>query len=182
MRIEGASGALGMKLRNGSVVIAQNLTSPDPASPAQFFSSIPTSVGRVRVSELTTYQPQRTTLGRLRADFEVVPDHTGSAEPNRLTFRINNLNNPANSTNLQSSPNFPQLKQGLNLQVNLNALAPSLEDWFKKVGEKVAQEVLGKAYPLIGDKLEQFTNFIDELRATITTALDALNSFRRAAD
>ncbi len=177
VQIEGASGALGMKLRNGSVVIAQNLTSPDPANPAQFFSSIPTSVGRVRVSELTTYHPQRTTLGRLRADFEVVPDHTGSAEPNRLTFRINNLNNPANSTILQSSPNFPKLKQGINLQVNLNALAPSLDEWFKKVGEKVAQEVLGKAYPLIGDKLEQFTNFLEELRSTINTALDALNSF-----
>jgi Ca2+-binding RTX toxin-like protein len=178
VEINGASGALGMKLQNGSVVIAQNLTSPDPASPAQFFSSIPTSVGRVRVSELTTYQPQRTTLGRLRADFEVVPDHTTpTADPSRLTFRINNLNNPGNSINLQSSPDFRQMKQGLDPQVNLNALAPSLDEWFKKVGEKVAQEVLGKAYPLIGDKLEQFTNFIEELRDTITTALDALSSF-----
>ncbi|MEQ1827682.1 MAG: hypothetical protein ABL921_17110, partial [Pirellula sp.] len=177
VRIQGAAGALGMTLRNGSVVIAGDLQTPDPANPAQFFSSIPTTVGRVRVADLPTYQPQRTTLGRLRADFQVVPDHTGTAEANRLNFRINNFNNPANSTTLVSSPNFPQLTKGLDLQVNLNALAPSLENWFQKVGDKVAEEVLGKAYPLIGDKLEQFTNFLDELRETIDTALDALSSF-----
>jgi hypothetical protein len=42
----------------------------------------------------------------------------------------------------------------------LDALAPSLDEWFRKIGEKVAEEVLGNAYPLIGNRLEQFTNFI----------------------
>ncbi len=177
VRVQGASGALGMTLRNGTVVVAQDLINPDPSRPAQFFSSIPVQVGRVRISDLPTYQPQRTTLGRLLADFQVVPDHTGSAEPNRLSFRINNLNNPGNSTTLQSSPNFPQMKQGLNLQVNLNAFGPALEDWFKQIADKVSSDVLGKAYPLVGDKLEQFTNFVEELRATITPVLDALRSF-----
>ena len=177
VQVDGASGAIGMTLQNGSVVIAQNTTNPDPLNPAQFYSTIPASVGRVRISELPAYQPQRTTLGRLRADFEVVPDHTGNAEPNRLTFRVNNFNNPANSTILQSSPNFRQMKQDLDLQVDLDALAPSLDEWFQRIGEKVSEEVLGKAYPLIGNKLEQFTNFIDELRDTINIALNALSSF-----
>ena len=168
--INGASGALALTLQNGSVVIAQNLITPDAANPARFFSNIPAATGRVRISELSTFQPQRTALGRLQADFEIVPDHTGTPESDRLTFRINNFNNPANSTTLPSSPNFPQMKQGLNLEVNLNAFAPSLEEWFTTVGEKVVQEVLGKAYPLIGDKLEQFTNFMEELRETITSA------------
>jgi hypothetical protein len=160
VQIEGASGAVGMTLQNGSVVIAQNITNPDPLHPAQFYSTIPASVGRVRISELPTYQPQRTTLGKLQADFEVVPANTGNVEPNRLTFRVNNFNNPTNSTILQSSPNFRQMRGGLDLQVNLDALAPSLDEWFRKTGEKVAEEVLGNAYPLIGNRLEQFTNFI----------------------
>jgi Ca2+-binding RTX toxin-like protein len=177
VQIEGASGAVGMTLQNGSVVIAQNITNPDPLHPAQFYSTIPASVGRVRISELPTYQPQRTTLGKLQADFEVVPANTGNVEPNRLTFRVNNFNNPTNSTILQSSPNFRQMRGGLDLQVNLDALAPSLDEWFRKTGEKVAEEVLGNAYPLIGNRLEQFTNFIEELRDTVNIALDALSSF-----
>lgn len=177
VQVDGASGRNWNDIAKRFGCHRENTTNPDPLNPAQFYSTIPASVGRVRISELPAYQPQRTTLGRLRADFEVVPDHTGNAEPNRLTFRVNNFNNPANSTILQSSPNFRQMKQDLDLQVDLDALAPSLDEWFQRIGEKVSEEVLGKAYPLIGNKLEQFTNFIDELRDTINIVLNALSSF-----
>ncbi|MCU0707478.1 MAG: hypothetical protein MUF23_04220, partial [Pirellula sp.] len=176
--IEGASGALGLRLQNGSVVIAQNLASPDPTNPAAFNSSIPTSVGRVRISDLPTYQPQRQAQGRLLADFEVVPDHTGNPEPDRLTFRTLQFGNPSTSTTLLSSPDFSQMRQGLDLQVNLDALVPSLEKFFEQLEARIIDEVLDRAFPLIGDKLDEFANFIDPLREAITTALDALSSFR----
>ncbi|MCA9190438.1 MAG: hypothetical protein KDB03_01695 [Planctomycetales bacterium] len=177
VRVTGAAGALGLTLNNGSVVIAQNLTSPDPSHPAQFFSAIPINVGRVLISDLESFIPTQTALGRLAADFRVVPDHTGTPEADRLTFRINNLNNPASSTVMLSSPNFPQMRQGLDLQVNMSALSESLDTWFRQVSEHVAQEVLRQSYPLVGDKLEQVTNFIEQLHETIDTALNVLSSF-----
>lgn len=175
--VEGASGAIAMHLRDGSVVIAQDLNAPDSARPAVFSSSIPATEGRVRVSELGSYVPSKSTLGRLRADFEVVPDHTGTPEANRLTFRVLNFNNPLASTSLLSSPNFPQMRQGIDLQINLGAMVPSIEDYFKQLEKIIIDEVLARAYPLLGDSMEQFANFVEPVRSAIESALDALSSF-----
>lgn len=178
--INGASGAIGMQLRDGTVVIAQNLASPDQNAPAIFSSTIPSNVGRIRVSDLGTYIPDKLSTGRLRADFEVVPKHTGNPEPNRLAFRTLNLSNPIQSTTLVSSPNFPQIRDTINLQVDLNAFVPSVEKFFQELQEKFTAEVYLRFYPLVGDQLEQFTNFIAPIREAFTKAFETLTSFSAA--
>ncbi|MFN9346637.1 MAG: hypothetical protein ACK6DQ_08565, partial [Planctomycetota bacterium] len=177
IRISGASGALGMNLRQGSLVVAQDLVAPDPSRPAIFTTSIPASNGRVPISALSTFVPERTSQGRLLADFEVVPDHTGTSQPDRLRFRTLNFADPRSSTGVLSSPDFVQLRQGVDLQVNLNAFVPSLEDALEQLQERIIQEVLQRVYPLIGDKLDQFADFIEPFRDEISKALRLLNSF-----
>lgn len=177
IRISGASGALGMNLRQGSLVVAQDLDAPDPSRPAIFTTSIPASNGRVAISALSTLVPERTSQGRLLADFQVVPDHTGTSQPDRLRFRTLDLANPSGSTGVLSSPDFVQLRQGVNLQVNLNAFVPSLEDALEKLQERIVQEVFKRVYPLIGDKLDEFADFIEPFRDEISKALRLLNSF-----
>ena len=177
IRISGASGALGMNLRQGSLVVAQDLAAPDPSRPAVFTTSIPAAQGRVRISNLRAFAPERTSQGRLLADFEVVPDHTGASHPDRLRFRTLDFADPSGSTGVLSSPDFVQLRQGVNLEVNLNAFVPSFEDALEKLQERIVQEVLQRVYPLIGDKLDQFADFIEPFRDEISKALRLLNSF-----
>ncbi|MBU6173222.1 MAG: calcium-binding protein, partial [Planctomycetes bacterium] len=174
--LQGTSGALGMKLQQGSLVIAQSVPSPNVSAPAVFSSSIPANGSRVRISDLSTYVPQRQTQGQLLADFEVVPDHTGTAERNRLHFETLDFANLAGSTRLLSSPDFPQLRRGVDLQLNLNAFVPAIEDMLKKIESRIIDEVLDRAYPLIGEQLDQFANFIAPFREAINTALKRLNS------
>jgi Ca2+-binding RTX toxin-like protein len=177
IRISGASGALGLNLRQGSLIVAQDLLAPDPSRPAIFTTSIPASHGRVPINALRTFLPERTSQGRLLADFEVVPDHTGTSQPDRLRFRTLDFANPGGSSGVLSSPDFVQLRQGVDLQVNLNAFIPSFEDALATLRDRIVQEVLNRIYPLIGDKLEEFADFIEPFRDEITRALRALNSF-----
>jgi Ca2+-binding RTX toxin-like protein len=177
IRIKGASGALGLNLRQGSLIVAQDLLAPDPSRPAIFTTSIPASQGRVPINALRTFLPERTSQGRLLADFEVVPDHTGTSQPDRLRFRTLDFANPGGSSGVLSSPDFVQLRKGVDLQVNLNAFIPSFENALATLQDRIVQEVLQRVYPLIGDKLEEFADFIEPFRDEISRALRLLNSF-----
>lgn len=166
-----------MNLRQGSLIVAQDLLAPDPSRPAVFTTLIPASHGRVPISSLRSFQPDRTSQGRLLADFDVVPDHTGTSQTDRLRFRTLNFANPADSSGVLSSPDFVQLRRGVDLQVNLQAFVPSFEDALAKLQDRIVQEVLQRVYPLIGDKLEEFADFIESFRDEISNALRTLNNF-----
>ncbi len=174
--LDGASGSLGLRLTDGAFLIAQSLVGAGATAPASFVSRVP-SGQRVALNSLSTYIPQVTNVGRMIADFGVIPDSTGVLEPNRLTYRVLNLSNVASSTTLLSSPNFPTLRTAVNLPKQLQAVGPSLDELFGKLELQVQEQVFGVKLPLIGEALDGPANFVRKLRAELNRALDALSAF-----
>lgn len=176
LELDGASGSLGLQLTDGAFLIAQSLIGVGASAPAAFVSRVP-SGSRVAMNALSTFAPQIANTGRLAADFGVIPDTTGALEPNRLTFRVLNLSNVLNSTNLVSSPSFPDLRAAKDLSKNMQAVGPSLDEIFGKLELQVEQQVLGVKLPLIGEALDGPANFMRKLRSELNAALNAITTF-----
>lgn len=180
LAMDGAVGAVGVEFTDGRLVIAQNLTAPDPLSPALFQTRVPSGHGRVRLSDFLNFQPTLTSLGQMQADFEVVPDSTGKATPERFTFQVGNLASALTSTLLLSSPSFPDLRDALDLPKQLQSVPPSLDALFESLELNLKEQVLGINLPLIGKALDGPANFIRDLRAELNTAFLAINNFNVA--
>ncbi len=177
LAMDGAVGSVGARFTDGRLVFAQNLAVPDPAAPSKFIVRVPVGHGRVRLDNFGAFQPTLNSVGRLQVDFDVIPDSSGAATPDRFTFRIGNLSNPLQSTTLLSSPSFPDLRAALDLPNQLQSVPPSLDELFGKIELELGKQVFGQNFPLIGTALDGPANFIRKLRTQLNTAFNAITTF-----
>ncbi len=175
--LDGASGALGLQLTDGSVIIATNLNAPNPASPARFSARLPNLLTRARVSNLPNINPNTVNVGRMRADFGVIPDTTGTLEGSRLNFQIQNVGNPLNSTTLTTSPSFPNLRDAIDLPNFLQSVPVALNDLFEGLEGQLRDDVFGVNLPLIGKGLDGPANFIRNLRTQMNAQFATLAGY-----
>jgi Ca2+-binding RTX toxin-like protein len=179
LSMDGATGSTGLQLTDGRVVLARDLVNPNAAAPATFRSRV--SGFRVPLSDLNSFNPARTTIGKLLVDFAVVPDSSGTATPERLIFQIDDLNTPLTSTVLVSSPSFPDLHAGADLPNQLQAVPPSFDEIFGDLAATLRGQVFGQDFPLIGDALDGPANFLEKIRIRLRNVFSTLTDFSAAS-
>lgn len=175
--MSGASGLLGMELVDGAFVIAGDLTSPNPLNPARFASGFASQTGRTRVSGLPTQPPATLSTGGLKLDVGIIPEVTGSVDPNRFHVQIGDLALPGSTTDLVGTPNFPTLRTQVSLLDHLSSIPPSVSAMLGKLADQLEREVFGIPLPLIGSHLDEAASFIRDLKERFDNTFDTLSRF-----
>jgi Ca2+-binding RTX toxin-like protein len=175
--MSGASGLLGMELVDGAFVIAGDLTSPNPSNPARFDSGFASQTGRTLVSGLPNQPPATLSTGGLKLDIGIIPEVTGSVDPNRFHVQIGDLALPGSTTDLVGSPNFPTLRTQINLLDHLSAIPPSVSAMLGKLADQLERDVFGIPLPLIGSHLDEAASFVRDLKERFDNTFDTLSQF-----
>jgi hypothetical protein len=110
LEIEGSIGALGLEFDDGSLVLADDRTSPSPSQPATFTVGLADDAdGRYPLEEVDDASLETSSTGEIDVDFRVTQESAAQPEPDRFHFSVGNLNDVPGTTNLVSSPDFPNL-------------------------------------------------------------------------
>lgn len=175
--MSGASGLLGMELIDGEFVIAGDIASPSPSNPARFASGFSSQAGRTLVIALPAQPLATLSTGGLKLDVGIIPEVTGSVDPNRFQVQIGNLALPGSTTDLVGSPNFPTLRTQISLLDHLSAIPPSVSAMLGKLADQLERDVLGIPLPLIGSHLDEAANFVRDLKERFDSTFDTLSRF-----
>lgn len=175
--MSGASGLLGMELVDGAFVLAGDLASPNPLNPARFASGFASQTGRTRVSALPTQPPATLSTGGLKLDVGILPEVTGTVDPNRFHVRISDLALPGSTTDLVGTPNFPTLRTQVSLLDHLSSIPPSVSAMLGRLADQLERDVFGIPLPLIGSHLDEAASFVRDLKERFDNTFDTLSQF-----
>ena len=94
----------------------------------------------------------------------IIPEVTGSVDPNRFHVQIGDLALPGSTTDLVGTPNFPTLRTQVSLLDHLSSIPPSVSAMLGKLADQLEREVFGIPLPLIGSHLDEAASFIRDLK------------------
>ena len=109
------------------------------------------------------------------------PDHEPEDHLGDLVFQIGDLTDPANTTTIPNPPDLNDLVNSFDLSDQIGLVIDGLDLLLKGIEEGLDVEVFGQNLPLVGDKLSDAADFVGEIRTSIQTIRDEVESAPTAA-
>ncbi|TWU57910.1 dockerin type I domain-containing protein [Rubripirellula reticaptiva] len=177
--VEGSLGVLGITLEDGSIVIADNANSPDPDSPATFHVCLQESpdANGYLIAEADDAGIEVVSQGQLKVDYQVRQTASTTPQPQRMTFRVSELDDETGSIQITDMPDFIGMIDGLDLTDELAGLPSPLVGGLGSLADALDIGVFGLDLPLIGNALTGPANKVRELQQKLKVAFDDLTSF-----
>ncbi|HEU5192826.1 MAG TPA: hypothetical protein VFX14_24355 [Methylomirabilota bacterium] len=176
-------GALGFSVKGATATLdkdgAGGTTDPAEITGGIVDESGAGADGRYDLSQLTAALAAASVTGQVDATLPLFfPDPAtpfGGASPNNeLRLTVNDLGNLAGSTTI-TSPNIAGAQQTVVVNDNLGVVQAGLDKFLETLQDAIDKALSGRL-PLVGDSLKKATQFIDDVRDDLASALAGKNT------